>query len=128
VDNDLTEGWPDEPDRAEVERFAAELRARLPALPEEALARVGVAVRRAAGRRRAWRWAARTCVAAGLAAAVLLPAALALWMRPRPHVEIVAPAPALVEDRYEVEYDAPPVAVPQRALVRIDEQQSLFTE
>jgi hypothetical protein len=37
----LTEGWPDDPNRAEVEAFARELQGKLPELPSDAIQRIG---------------------------------------------------------------------------------------
>ena len=57
VPSHLTEGWPDEPSRAEVEAFARDLQGKLPELPPDAMQRIGgqmhdeMALQRRCGRR-----------------------------------------------------------------------------
>lgn len=120
--DDLTEGWPDEPDHAELARFAADLQASLPALPDAALHRIEARITaepHAAPRRQPW----RLLTAAGVAAAVL--AALGWWGRA---VWVQPDAPTVaVEDRFPVAFvPAAMSSADDRPLVRLADYQSLF--
>lgn len=129
--DDLTEGWPDEPGNAELARFAQELRSSRPALPEESLAWVGQTIQEELAARP--RRPRRSLAYAGLAAGLLLVGlGYLLFFRPAPPPgPVVEPPrrPERIEDRYPVELAAPPLpAPPERALVRLDDYRSLFTD
>lgn len=120
--DDLTEGWPDEPDHAELARFAADLQAHLPALSDAALNRIAARIDAEAplARRRPWRLAA----AAAVAALVLL--ALGWWgrdaWRPQPGGATVA-----AEDRFPVAFlPGAAASADDRPLVRLADYRSLF--
>jgi hypothetical protein len=129
--DELTQGWPDEPDNDELIRFAAELRAARPDLPPEALQRVEqVWQRELAAERQPRRL---RLLYTGLAAAVLLAMALGAYLylsRPQaPGVGPVAETPPGVKDRYTVELPPPPLPLTvERALVRIEDHRSLFAD
>ncbi|MCI0459400.1 MAG: hypothetical protein L0Z62_20815 [Gemmataceae bacterium] len=120
----LTEGWPDDPQNEELARFATELQAALPALPPESLARVEQSIQAELKRRHA-RWRRWTRLAAAAAVLLALGVGGFLWMRSTPEQRAEAP----VEDRYRVELAAPVVPLPpQPPLVRLEEHKSLFAD
>jgi ferric-dicitrate binding protein FerR (iron transport regulator) len=121
---DLSEGWPADPENEALARFAEELQASLPALPPEAMAKVERQVHdelgRRARRRRRFRLAGL-----GLAAALLLGVGGYVWLRPGPE----GPTQAPVEDHYTVELATPQTPLPpQPPLVRLEENRSLFAD
>src|SRR5262249_25671568 len=119
---DLTEGWPADPQNAELARFAEGLRAALPELPPAALARVGQKVRTELARQPARRRWLRPA-----AAAVLLTLGVGgyVWLWPSPGEREESP----VEDRYTVDLAAPHAPLPSRPPpVRLEEHQSLFAD
>ena len=130
--NDLTDGWPDDPGNADLARFGADLRASLPALPDEALARVE---QKLARERKAIRRRRAVLVGVGIAAALLLSAAVGwrLWSTsapaptPEPPRTAKEDAPAeRVDDRMTVQFAPAQVETPERPLVPVERYQSLF--
>src|ERR1700731_3052944 len=119
---DLTEGWPADPDNEGLARFAEDLQAALPALPPEALANVERQVHDELGHRLRRRRRLRLA-GLGLAAALLLGVGGYVWLRPGPGER----GEARVEDHYTVELAAPQTPLPpQPPPVRLDENRSLF--
>src|SRR4051794_22293826 len=104
---ELTEGWPPDPENEGLARFAEDLHGALPELSPEALAKVERQVhdeiRRSIRRRRRLRLAG-----VGLAAALLLGVGGYVWLRPESRGQAGAP----VEDRYTVELAAPQTPLP----------------
>jgi hypothetical protein len=131
--DDLTEGWPDDPQNAELARFARELAAARQELAPDAMARVEQRLQRELTARRPRR--ALFAIAAVAAAAVLLGVGAYLYLMPpatpvEPIPVVAQPVSAdLVRDQYVIEFRAPPAAVQvERSLVRIDQHRSLFTD
>lgn len=128
--DDLTEGWPDDLQNEELVRFAGELAAARPELPAEAMARLEQRLHRELTARRR-----RGFVLAAVAAAVLLGVGAFFLLkppgqpaRPTPVVEIPEPA-GPIHDQYVIDFAAPPAVVKvDRALVRLEQHQSLFTD
>lgn len=125
----MTDHWPDEPDRDEVEAFANELQTRLPRLPESAIQRVETtlqdALRQQPSFHRSRRWAA-----IGVAASISIVTGL-LVMNGRqpqseaPHAPIISTPP--VRDVYLVPVVAVPApAAPEQPLIALDAYQGLF--
>lgn len=137
--DELTEGWPADPENDELARFAEELGASLPELPAAALARVEQRVGAAAAARLKWRARRVAYAVAALAAVALLAVALwrGLFVAPPP-----APAPphdpaprqaqgdppAPVHDISAIEVAGPPPPPPAQPPLRLDAHQTLFTE
>jgi hypothetical protein len=128
--DDLTEGWPDEPDRDDLVRLAGELRGGRPELPEAALARVRQRLDQELARGTSRRWPLR----AALAACVLLASGVVYWLSTRHAAPVpsgpapVAVEPAGVEDHFTVRLAGPRAPdPPEQPLLRLDENQSLFT-
>jgi ferric-dicitrate binding protein FerR (iron transport regulator) len=124
--HDLSEGWPPDPENAELQRFAEELQRSLPQLPEEALQRVGERLLAEATRRPPrLRWRI-----AGAAAAAALLLALGwgvgvLMYRPP---AAVPDGPGVAETFLLDRPDPAGSQPPTRPLVRLDDNQSLFTD
>ena len=129
--DDLSEGWPADPENEELARFAEQLSASRPTLPTEALARVERGIQRelAASAR-----GSRRAPLAGLAAAAVLLVGIGVYLLLKPAAPPNRPVPVVeqqpaVHDRYNVELATPPPAVtPERSLVRLDAHRSLFTD
>jgi hypothetical protein len=121
-ENDLTEGWPPDPQNEELARFAEELHAALPELPAESLAKVEQQLQAELAqqaRRRMW---ARLAVAASILLA--LGAGGYFWLRPPAERHA-----ARVDERFTVALAAPQIPLPsQPPLVRLEEHQSLFAD
>jgi hypothetical protein len=139
---ELTEGWPGEPDRAEMEAFARALAAGAPQLPDAALARVEDRVREEARRQRRRRRRDRLLLT-GAAAALLTASVLILkpfWLHQQtptvpgraggdddgsPPAVVVNPP---VRDTYRVPVLVTPAApTPDKPLVALDAYQGLFS-
>ena len=133
---DLTEGWPDEPGKAEIEAFARDLQVRLPELPPVAMQRVGgqmhdeLAVQR--WRKRRLRVVASTVLAASLLIGV------GIWrviesadnMKPNSPAALAVRNVPTVRDQYRVPVMATPV-VPSpdsRTLLPADEQKRIASQ
>lgn len=126
TDPNLTEGWPDEPDKAEIEAFARGLAGAIPQLESAALQRVEagmqdeIARQRMRFRQRNWAYAS------ALAASVLIGAAyfIADWFQPRANVQ----HPQIVRDVYRVPAVSVPAPLPpDQPLIAIEAHQGLFT-
>jgi hypothetical protein len=122
----LTEDWPNEPDKHEVEAFARHLAASIPQLPAPALdrvqARMEEAIVREHSQRRQRKWALASAVAASLLIGVTYFIASLF-----PSVG-KAPRPEIVRDVYRVPaIDAPAPAPPEQPLIALEAHQGLFT-
>lgn len=134
---DLTQDWPNESDNGELVLLAEELANAAPALSEPALARVAVQMRvemERASRQRSWR---RVAFGLSTAAAVVLAVAGVVYFqagndfKPQPRVvKLVEPAaPVVIEDRVAITIsESTPPAAPAKALVRLEEYRSLFSD
>lgn len=125
--HDLTEGWPNDPENADLARFAEELQRSLPQLPDAALQRIERRLTHEADRlpRRRWPWLRLGVVAAGILLLALAWTAPRLLVRPPG----VAPSEDWVVDSFPMELARPPAAIaPERPLVRLNENQSLFID
>jgi hypothetical protein len=131
IGDPLTQNWPDEPDRAEVEAFAQRMAAGLPGLAPESMNRIEQTINEAIGADARRRGRRRVFAVAGVAAG-LLAAGGALWLslshRSVENQQPVTPETSeAVRDVYSIS-DAlrPTPTVQDRPLITLDEYRSLF--
>lgn len=141
-DNDLTEGWPDEPGNEELAELARRLRSSRPALSNQAMARIAQAMRRemtahspGGGRRRLLRPAAAAAAAAVLAVGTHLhfrangpPAAPPSDQTTQGRRAGLAAGAAGAQDSYRVYFASPPAPPPDGPLLSLEEYKSLYTD
>jgi hypothetical protein len=126
--SDLTDAWPEEAGNEELARVGQELFADRPALPQIALDRIQVQMRREIGRvERARKW--RRLVL-GLLGCIAIAVGLWGWLHPRKTGTVgnnTAPAeqPA-VRDTFEVTLPPTPPNPPEKPLVDLDRYKGLF--
>src|SRR5262245_23012975 len=121
--NDLTEGWPPDPDNPELRRFAEELQRSLPQLSDESLARVGERVGAEASKRPPGRLRWRIAVAAVAALLLLgLGWGVSALLLGRPAAVPDGPG---VTERFLIDLPGPAGSEPPtRPLVHLDDNQS----
>jgi hypothetical protein len=132
---DIQQDWPADPANDDLLRLAEQLQAAAPPLPPEAMARVqqqmeaelDAAQRRIRYRRVAFGWS--------IAAAILLALGGYVYFRdgadhgPPVIVRDDGPlAPPMIEDRITIALGESSVAPSEKALVRLEENRSLFTD
>lgn len=135
----LTEGWPDESGKSEVEAFARALAAGVPELPAEALARAGERMREELRHQTRRRWRNRTVLAGALAASITVAFVIVRSLVDQPptpgakHAPPDRAPPAIVaadppvRDTFRVPVLVTPAApTPDRPLVPLDAHQGLF--
>jgi hypothetical protein len=135
--NELTEDWPADPDNDELVRFAEQLRAGLPALSPQVMARIDEKVQAALDRQQRRQRRRRLAVHLAVAAAILLLLSGVggyFWTRTRTHDNppianfVQHTEPALVEDRITVAAgSAGNMHTVDKPLLRLDEYKSLFS-
>jgi hypothetical protein len=126
----LADGWPDDPDNAELEALARRLREERPALSPEAMSRVRQRVRRemAPVRTRVLRRFAGLAAAAALLVATGLAWDYLFSGRGGEHPPWKPPAPRHVEATYELPLTAPRVRPPAGPLVNLGDYETLYEE
>ena len=127
----LTEGWPPDPDNADLAHFAEQLRAARPEMSEDSLQRIGQAVRKEIVSRHARRKRWAVGLAAAAAAAVLITLALVRDSSPPappPSDGAAQTQAAEVHDSCTVELAPPRAPAPERPPLQLEDHQSLFTQ
>lgn len=131
--NDLTDGWPDEPGKSEVEAFARNLLGHLPELPPEAMQRIGGQMHDEMALERWRKRRLRAVAAITVAASVLI--GIVIWraIDATAHKSQVQSDPVAmnaappVRDQYRVPVLATPVApaTDPVALLSVEEQKRM---
>lgn len=130
--SDLTEGWPDDPENAELARLAHELRTARPQLSSAALERVrhstGEAVVRAIHARKRSTWNARVLGAAAMILLAVFLRLLAFTSGQAPVSSVRDKTPSSVTDTYTLNCSIPAPARVDRAVVSLQRYASLYRD
>jgi hypothetical protein len=125
VSQKLDQDWPDDPQKAELERFARDVFGNAPQLPQIALDRVRVTMGEAIEEQARWRrW---RNVLGAMAACVALMVGVYGWMATQERKERATP-PVVVEDRFEVAMPPTPATAPDRPLIDVNNYGELFRQ
>jgi hypothetical protein len=130
--DDLTENWPDEPDKAGVEGFARELQGSIPQLGDDGMQRIESRLQQEMGRRRRVKRKRNLVAAGALAASLLVGLAIVLWPRDDASVPDIdrkgEPRLEIVRDSYRVPMVMTPAPTPpEQPLIALEANQRLFS-
>lgn len=125
---DLQQDWPADPQNEDLAQFAAQIRAVVPALAPESLARVQRKLddELMRGERRQRR--GRIILGWSIAASILIALVGYAGWRSGGRDAALDVGPRFVQDRINIAYSEPAISDAGRALVPLDDYRSLFTE